>query len=277
MSKTFAADQVRSTKATMGSDTIAGRAFLTQTDNVNNVTQEVQGLLGRGAFQFISPSFGSAGFTGVGVAAVVDGIPTIRVPASTNLCTSLQRTGVVSAAAAGSAAGIRNARLGWWLGNAAGLGGFFGIWRFNISDAALVATANMFAGMRATNGVVIDVAPSTLTNIIGVGCDNGDTHLQLYAAGAAAQPRTDLGASFPVNTTNVDVYELALYAVANAAAVQWQVTRLNTGDTASGTINTAAKLPSSTTFLQQTAWRSNGGTAAAVGIDVESIYMRAQV
>lgn len=249
---------------------LAGRPVLAQLGPAG-VSTAFQPFLGRNKVAFVQVNSGAATFSAVGINTTVDGTGTQRTPASTNMCTSLRRLGIVSASTGGSACGFRCAQLGWWLGNASGLGGFLYVSRFNVSDAALVATANMFVGLHKTTGAATDVDPATLTNLIGVGCSNGDTVLQLYCAGSAAQPKTSLGASFPVNTTSTDVYELILYATPNATQVQYAVTRLNTGDTTSGTLS--ANLPANTQFLGPELWRSNGGTASAVGIDIGSLYI----
>ena len=214
-------------------------------------------------------SFSADGLT----APTATGTPTSRNPANTSFAASLRRIGLVSATTAASVSGIRYSSAGFlWRGNVANAGGFLYVARFFVSDASLVTTANMFVGVEASIAAPTDVAPSTLANLIGIGCDNGDTNLQLYAAGSAAQARTSLGASFPVNTTGIDVYELALYCAPNSAQITYQVTRLNTGAVATGTITAAANLPSSTTLMTPQIWRSNGGTAAAVGIDVTGVY-----
>lgn len=203
------------------------------------------------------------------------GTGTQRTPASTNLCTSIRRVGWVSAAGANSIASLVGASMNWiWRGNAAGLGGFHIVMRFAPSDAALVGTANMFMGLGTT---YTDVDPATLTNIVGIGCSSGDTVLQLYAAGAAAQTKTSLGALFPVNNPSVDVYELVLYADPNGSTITWRVERINTGDTAGGVISAAANLFSNTTFLRPVMGRSNGGTATAVGFDFISASFETDV
>jgi hypothetical protein len=211
------------------------------------------------AFGLLSPTF-------VGTA-------TTRNPATTNFATQLRRLGILSAAGAGSVAAARATTAFLWRGNGANLGGFTVVYRFIVSDASLVGTANMFVGISATTGAPTDVAPSTLTNQIGIGCDNGDTVMQLYAAGGSAQARVSLGANFPVNTISTDAYELALFAPPNGSDIKYQVTRLNTGDVASGTISVAANLPSNTTLLTLQMWRSNGGTATAVAIDMIQVYV----
>ncbi len=141
----------------------------------------------------------------------------------------------------------------------------------------LVTDARMFAGLMGTAAAATDVNPSTLTNILGVGCDAGDTTLQLYAAGAAAQTRVDLGVNFPVNTTGVDVYELALYAPPNGSEVRFQVTRLNTGNVTSGVITVSANLPAATVLMAPYIWRTNNATAAACSFDWTSLYIETEV
>jgi hypothetical protein len=152
------------------------------------------------------------------------GTLTLRAIAATNLATSMRRVAVVSAAGAGSVAGLRLATAQFYRGDSGdnGMrGGFYTVQRFMVSDAVLVGSANMFIGLQAATGAPTDVGPETITNILGVGCTNGDTQLQLYAAGAAAQTRTALGANFPVNTITTDVYELVLYCPPNGADIRY--------------------------------------------------------
>jgi hypothetical protein len=249
---------------------VGGRSMLGEMA-ATNVATPLQPHLGRNKFArwYIS---GTTVFSADGMAVPnATGTNTARVPASTSLCTSIRRVGYVSTAGAGATCGLNptSTAIQHWRGNAAGLGGFHAIFRFNISDAVLVATANMFVGLKAT--IPTDVAPSTLTNMIGIGCDNGDTTLQVYAAGAAAQARVNLGANFPVNTISTDVYELDVFAAPNDSQITYTVTRLNTGHTSGPTVvSAAANLFSNTTFVGPYFFRSNGGTAAAVAIDVIS-------
>lgn len=206
---------------------------------------------------------------------LVAGTQTARNVASSSFATSLKRVGLVSGASSGSVSGVRNGNAQFWRGNTAGAGGFHVVSRFLVSDAGLVSTGRLFVGMQASTSSPTDVDPSTIANTVGIGCDANDTVLQLYASGSAAQARTSLGASFPLSTS--DVYELALYCPPNGSNITYQVTRLNTGDVTAGTISAAANLPSSTTLLCQQMWRSNGSTAAAVGLDLISMYIETDV
>ena len=233
----------------------------------------VQPLFGQKAIGRWTAIANSATMSNDGLnAPTATGTATARTQASTSFATGMRRCGFVSAATVNSATGARLGSAQFWRGNAAQAGGFFFVTRFMISDASLVTTANMFVGLQASTVAPTDVAPSTLVNQLGVGCDSGDTVLQLYAAGSGAQTRTSLGASFPVNTVTTDLYELALYAPPNGSTVMYQVTHVNTGAVATGTISAGANLPSTTTFMTPQIWRSNGGTASAVAIDVTSLY-----
>lgn len=190
---------------------------------------------------------------------------------TTTMFGRLIRNHYVSAAGAGSIAGVsrtnQSGQLQFWRGDAQGHGGFVAKLKFGWVDAVLVATANMFVGMREGTSVPVDVVPSTLANVLGIGCNSGDTTLQLYAAGAVAQARINLGADFPVNTNGVEVYELTLTARPGSSVVLYTVHRMNTGHKTSGSL-TGAQLPTLTTLMGPQFWRSNGITAAAVGIDV---------
>lgn len=252
--------------------TVGGREMLGVT-SPDGLSYAAQPHTGRKRSAWAQPIAGSNNHTVLGLSTMsLSGTGTARTPASTNLFTGTRRLGLVSQNSASSVCGIRNPTNQFWRGNAAGAGGFHIIWRFGISDASLVATGRTFCGLWATTSAPTDVDPSTLTNIVGVGCDSGDTQLQLYAAGAAAQARMALGASFPVNTVSVDIYELILYCPPNSSEMRWSVLRVNTGDMTSGTITNGANLPSSTTFMCPQLWRSNDSTATAVAVDWFSLY-----
>jgi hypothetical protein len=97
----------------------------------------------------------------------------------------------------------------------------------------------------------------------------------MYMSGAVAQTATSLGTSFPVNgTSNTDCYEVMIYAPPNASFIAWEVKDMSSGaDTGVNVQSTTANLPSSTTFLQPTFWRSNSTTAAAVELDLIGMWI----
>lgn len=257
---------------------IAGRslpAFI----GPSGLDSALQPLIARNKIAFWNPPGNATTAPGVlGMAALsATGTATARNVATTNLFTRMKRLGYVSAGTAGSLAGgrLNVAQFTTGGGGSPAVGGFTFIARFGCSDAATVSGARQFCGVLSATGAPTNVEPSTLTQCIGVGNGAADSNLKLYFGGSAAQTPIDLGANFPANTLSVDAYELAIFAPPGGGAPSYLVTRLNTGNAASGTLTGSAGTawPSSTTLLALSLWRSNNATALAVGIDICSIYV----
>lgn len=212
--------------------------------------------------------FGMAALTSIGTA-------TARNVATTNMLTRMTRLAYVSAATAGNLAGAREAVAKYTTGAGSGLGGFFARYRFGVSDAAAVSGARMFVGLSSSTGAPTNVEPSTLTNCVGVAQLSTSANLRIVYGAGTAQTPIDLGADFPANTLSADAYELTLFSPPTGE-VQYQVTRLNTGNTASGTL-AAGSVPLGTTLLCHQLWRSNNATALAVGLDICGIYIETDV
>lgn len=241
--------------------------------NSSGIVSPVQPLFGSKSVALWTAIAGGAVMQTQGINATVLGTGTLRNPSTTNLFASSRRIGYVSAATAGERCGLRYVVPYMWRGNAAGLGGFHAVFRWGWADASLVATGRGFVGLwSGTASPASDVDPDTLTNIVAVGNNNGDTNLQLYAAGGVAQPRLDLGANFPAQTVSTDWYELHLFSAPNGLSIDYKLLRLNTGHSAEGSITVSANLPSATTFIGPIVQRSNGGTAAAVAVDIGGFY-----
>jgi hypothetical protein len=204
------------------------------------------------------------------------GTATTRNVAATNILTRCRRLGLVSAASAGSATGTRQPAAQWTVGDGTGLGGFFFAAIFNISDASIVTAGRTFVGLQSATGAPSDVEPSTLTNCLGVGADSSHTNLHMIYGGSSAQAPISLGANFPCDTTNTDLYRICLYAPPyEAGVVYYELLRMNTGDVATGRLFgvPSTQIPSPSTFLTPNFYRSNGGVATAVGLDVSAIYI----
>lgn len=204
------------------------------------------------------------------IAATFTGTATPRTLAVTNFATFQRRVGSVSAATAGALCGFRSSAVIAARGNAPGIGGFKISCQFQCADT--VATARQYVGLSASISAPTNVEPSTLINSIGVGHGAADTNLKLYASGTTAQPPVDLGANFPPNTTT-DPYRLTLSCAPNATAITWQVDRLNTAFSATGTINAAAQLPAAAQNLAWQMWRTNNTTATAVALDLSRLEL----
>ena len=193
---------------------------------------------------------------------------TSRAIAITNAFTRMRRTGMVSAATAGTVGQFRVVAAAMTTGDGAGLGGFFYCLRFAITDAAAVATARMFLGVR--EGIVpSNVSPATLTNAIGVGHDAGESTLSLYYGGASAAAPIVLPAA--MSTTPGIPYELILHAPSRASSIcYYRLTRIDTGDVAAGVLTTG--LPLATKVLAPWGYRTNNATALSVALDIMQLY-----
>lgn len=205
------------------------------------------------------------------------GTTTARNVATTDMATRSRRLGYVSATAAASLAGhyALAAGLQFTIGDGAGLGGFYSVSRFVVSDAATVAGARMFIGYRSVGTAPANVDPATITNCFGAAKLSGSSNLHIVYGGSAAQTPIDLGANFPADTLSADLYEVTFFAPPGVQEIRYEVRRLNTGHVATGTLSgtVGTVIPAATTFLGITVWRSNNATALAVGIDVVSHYI----
>ena len=250
---------------------IAGRMMAAQI-GPSGLDTTLQANLGGNKVALWMPPGGATTVPGVfGMAALTaTGTATARTVATTNLLTRMTRLGYVSAAAAGSLAGAREAVAKFTTGAGPGLGGFFARYRFGVSDAATVAGARMFIGLDALTAVPTNIDPSTKINCIGVGQIGASNNLHIISGNATAKTPIDLGADFPANT-NADAYELNLFAPP-AGGCYWQVRRLNTTFEATGFLP-STEIPIATQLLCHQLWRCNNATALAVGLDICGIYI----
>jgi hypothetical protein len=203
----------------------------------------------------------AAALTTFGCATTTVGTISHPVLASTNKKTATRRWAVVSAATAPSFAETRLAAQNCWLGNGARLGGF--LFKAIFGLEVLQAGMRGFCGLEATVAAAANVDPTTSTTNAKMGMaintNTGNWQLIRNAAGVAPTVQ-DLGASFPVDATTL--YAFTLSCAQNGTSVDWTVTNMTTGATASGTWSTL--LPSNTTFFASKIWLTNNATAATV-------------
>jgi hypothetical protein len=260
------------------SKAIAGRMMLKQI-GPSGLPTPLQPLLARNRVCYWNPPGNNTTLPGVFgyTAPTVTGSATTRNVAAANYFSRMRRLGYVSAATAGSLTYQFVSVPQITVGDGAGNGGFYKVCRFGISDAAAVSGARMFVGVSSNIVAPTNVEPSTLTNSIGIGHGAADTSFSIFYGGSAAQTPINLGSNFPCNTLSTDAYELALFAPTNVNnTVYYEVTRLNTGNVATGTLTGTAgtALPLSTTLLAyQRIYRTNNLTAKAVGYDLMSDYI----
>jgi hypothetical protein len=260
---------------------IAGRmmpAFI----GPSGLDSALQPLLARNNVVLWQASGNGSVITSWGASFAATGTATARNVAATNLFTRMRRVGYPTAATAGSLGGTRISATQYTLGtgpdgNGISLGGFTMICRFGMQ--AVSASYRMFVGMVNSAAAPANVNPATRTQQVGVARIDGSNNLHIVFGGTAAQTPIDLGSDFPATTVNTDFYEVGLFAPPGITeTVGWQVTRLNTGHVASGTLTgSAAVLPSATTLLAFNSWITNNTDAVAVGIDWASIYLEKDI
>jgi hypothetical protein len=189
--------------------------------------------------------------------------------ASTNFASKQVRLRYyASAISTGRYTGLRGSSLLWFIG-----GGFKFVCDFNISDTAFGSACQQFYGLAGQTtdlnyGGVSQTLVNTLTNIIGVGSENGDANLQVFyndASGIAT--KIDLGSSFPSNrdASNImtTVYSVILYNAPGSSSVIYRVINNETGAVARGTI--ATNLPLHTQGLNIFATRVMGAAVTNTG------------
>jgi hypothetical protein len=130
-----------------------------------------------------------------------------------------------------------------------------------------------FAGLTDVTTAPANVDPTTNTTPGKVGmainANTGNWKFVWNVTGTAPTV-SDLGASFPVDTTSL--YELVMYSPPNGSAINWRVTNLSTGAQVSSTTATT-NIPANTTFLTPVIWMTNNATAASVAWDLVSWYL----
>lgn len=129
--------------------------------------------------------------------------------------------------------------------------GFFGL---RGSVTALTATTNQVTSTTAHVGMAIQA---------------NSGNWQLVTASGSAVTATDLGASFPVNTT--DLLELVLFSAPGGSVISYRVTNMTTGATTSGDLS--GNLPGATAFMTPHEALSNNATAAAVKFSHKIMYL----
>jgi hypothetical protein len=210
------------------------------------------------------------GLMGFATMTLVGASLTSRTLASSSLRESIPYGAYPTGAGAGSGAQVYHPYDLWYLGNAAGRGGFTVGMRFCLESALSPANQRSFFGMfPSSTGTIGNVEPDTLLNIIGIGALAGDANFSvMHNDGSGTATKVALGANFPARATDY-VYELTLDSVANSGIVSYSLLCCDTGNEATGTIS--SDLPSNTTFLSVVAWINNGSNASAAAMGLMQI------
>lgn len=241
---------------------------------LDTLLQPHQGL---GKVAMVQPNGNSTTLSTMGIALTATGTPTAKNWASATRYGRMRGLEyLVTTAAANVIAGWRGAAGQFTVGGpSAGDGGFHYVCRWGPATGVAVTTNRCFVGFIVGGAVETDVEPSSRLNICGMGWDSADGNIQfMYNDGSGTATKIDLGASFPVPTTDRNnVYEIAMFSPPGTTqSVSYRVTDLLTGAEASGTVTT--DLPANTVALNTKAFFSSGtATVNVVGLTLFGLYV----
>lgn len=199
------------------------------------------------------------------------GSATLTVPSGTAALNSLYRLVYASGATAHSYQGINTQTTAFWLGNAAGLGGFRCEieWGVEATQTTMRCAVGLFPSASISMTSFFDTSASHLNSVF-MGADSSDTNMQImHNDGSGNCTKVDLGSSFP-KTAGV-LYRVVFEAASNGSTVDYTVTRLDSAASASGTLS--SNLPGSTTQMN-VQWAFGNFTTAA---NASGAVMRAMV
>ena len=201
----------------------------------------------------------------------VSAVGTAVTPASGSARSQITRIQYATAATAGALHTVISPNAGnahMLRGNVQGEGGFRFTLRFSLN--ALQAGNRGFWGIAASTTAATNIDPTTTAAParVGIGFNANTGNWQLIRSDGTTAAVTDLGASFPLDTTSL--IELVIFCRphngTSAGDITWRVRRYATAaDSAaaetSGTLTT--NIPAATTLLHPWFFITNNATAAA--------------
>ena len=192
-------------------------------------------------------------------------------PSNASLRQSLLRWSGTSAATAGSSydsSGQGQSRI--TLSDAGGLGGFTQRMRFAVTST--VATQRLVMGLTyyasAWGGVGVDPYSRTFVILLGYDASVDSTYHLIHCTNYGAASKVNTGIA--INNTNA-VFDFVLSNAPGSGNVAWSLKDINSGASASGTLT--SNLPPAGSYLSPRIHINNGGTAAAVSVEVFGVWM----
>lgn len=189
-------------------------------------------------------------------------------PSTASLRQSLLRWSGTSAATAGStydSCGQGQSRI--TLSDAGGLGGFTQKMRFSVTST--VATQRLMMGLAQYGSTWNNIDPyaPTLIIVLGYAASVDSTYHLIHCTNSGATTKVNTGIA--INNTNA-VFDFTLSNAPGSGVVAWSLKDINSGASASGTLTT--NLPPAGTYLHPRIHINNGGTAAAVSVEVFGVW-----
>jgi len=160
----------------------------------------------------------------------------------------------------------------FWIGSAAGLGGFFFYTRF-IVELWPAATVRLFAGLTSTSTGSVAISDTVLNNTCGLWHDTTDsaTTFNFVTRNTATTTKQAISLSDAIAAGNS--YDFTMFCPPNGSTIEWRLVDLVNGVTY--TNSTSTTLPANTAFMQPQVQMSNGTANTVVtttAIGVVSIY-----
>ncbi len=196
------------------------------------------------------------------VGTTISNVGTLSTPtlASTNLLSSSKRTLFTAAATtAGTLVSQRPATTIMWRGNAVGLGGF--LYNETFALSTLSVSQRAFIGISDTTAAPTNIDPlsATTPGKIGLAVNTNTGNWNLVHNSSGSVPTvTSLGASFPVNIT--DVISLTLFSPPNGNFIGFKIKNITSGLETKGELTT--NLPTNATFLLPWKFMTNNTATA---------------
>lgn len=201
-----------------------------------------------------------AGFTAGGTGTITYAQTT---PATGSLKSRTRLSTLSAAATAGNLSYVKSTTV-----MCAAETGYFLVLRFGLDT---MASGNRgFFGLWGSATALTNVDVVTVnTARIGLAFNLNTGNWQLVRGSGSATTAIDLGATFPLNTT--DLMELILFCAPGSGTVSYRVTNMTTAATTSGDLTT--NIPASTTYCAWHMWLCNNATAGIVKWSFKSAYL----
>lgn len=181
--------------------------------------------------------------------------------------TATRTTSTVDNSAAGVYTGSTAFFRGVNDGGSYAAGGYLLLLRAGIGSSD--ANQRAFFGMHSASAAIGGVDPSSLTNVVYIGCDAANANLQACSNDASGSATcTDLGASFPCKSYGF--YDVWICAPPSASTIGYYLRRRDVPAEVAGTIS--SNLPSGGIFVYPQAWVSNGPSGGTAAIEVDQGY-----
>jgi hypothetical protein len=167
---------------------------------------------------------------------------------------------------------VRTSGSNYGRGAVPNAGGFYQVFTFGCASGMSNLSKRLFCGMRA-GSATSDVSPTTLTDIIGVGFDSGDSNFSfIHNDSSGTATKVDLGVNFPVPTVDaVNAYSVLLFSYPNGDDIYYEFKDIVNGNTISGSVNT--DIPSQSTALLSYLYASVGGVSSVIGVSFMSLVI----